>query len=203
MHGLHFKVSFPCAVSLIAWKYVGLGNVQWTGSEMCSVLIKFKETLIYSGCWNNRIHVISLILMESIWDEYCNWLEGCVISSFWSVKVCWGLPSPSLLALWPFKFDLDFPHNGCPFCYVQSSCCPSLYTHILQVWFNIIHPPLSRSFIFFSFLLFCHSNLHTLITITISGDLFFYKFLHLFLLSNNHLIQYSIYFYQYFPFLRH
>jgi hypothetical protein len=110
---------------------------------------------------------------------------------------------PSLL-LQPFKFGLGFPHHRCPLCSVQSSCSPFFTPTFLKsnstssIHLNLGLPFFSPSSWFtFQQLLYLlsppilttcpsHSILRTLITVTISGDLNYYKFLDSLLFYRNH-----------------
>ena len=61
----------------------------------------------------------------------------------------------SSLALWPFKYGLDFPHDRCPVYSLQSSFF-SVLSHPYS-WSPIQHhlSPLTYAFLYFSFLLIC------------------------------------------------
>jgi hypothetical protein len=120
--------------------------------------------------------------------------------------------SPSSSSSSSFKFSLGFPHNRSPLCSIQSFCSSSFSSIHLHLGLPfLLPPPVLPSSNFFTVLLpstltTCrsHSNLHTVITVTISGGFkLIINFLVHFYFPGTIFICWLIYFSQDFPFPCH
>ena len=108
-----------------------------TAKQGCLVVLMFQEqeVVLSTQCIVYRVYCLHSVLSTQciVYTVYCVHsvlCTQCIVYTVYclhnvlSIQCTHCLCSSSLLALWLLQFGLGFPHDRCPFCYVQSFCSP-------------------------------------------------------------------------------